>query len=121
MSTRLGHIAGEPTRYIRVLVYVRPKNEICRTPQPYPVGENYNSINNSMRAEELPRHVRSTTEEGRVDARSYVPVKYQNQFELTTNHNMHVTFLYAETLKHGRVANRRYDMRPWIYGSRVGT
>ena len=29
--------------------------------------------------------------------------------------------MYAENLKHGRAANRRHHVRPWIYGSRVGT
>ena len=47
------HITGEPTLYIRrVLVYARPQNDLCRTPQQYHVGENYSSINKSMRAEE---------------------------------------------------------------------
>ena len=51
-TMRLVHTTGEPTWYVRVLVYARPKNEICRTPLQYPVGENYSSINTSMRAEE---------------------------------------------------------------------
>ena len=56
---RIRHITGEATWNIRVLVYARPKNEICRTPQQYPVGENYSSINNSMRAEESCRDTSS--------------------------------------------------------------
>ena len=49
---RTRHTTGDATWYIRVLVYARPKNEIWRTPQQYPVGEDYSSINNSMHAEE---------------------------------------------------------------------
>ena len=47
----LENLPGTP-EYIRVLVHARPKNEICRTLQQYPVGENYSNINNIMRAEE---------------------------------------------------------------------
>ena len=38
--------------YVRVLVYARPKNEVCSTPLQHLVGENYSNINSSMRAEE---------------------------------------------------------------------
>ena len=38
-----------------------------------------------------------------------------------SQYTLHLLTLYAETLKHGRAANRRHYMRPWIYGSRVGT
>ena len=93
---------------------------ICRTPQQqYPVGENYSSINNSMRAEESCRDVRSTAEQGHVDARSHVPVKYQNQFDVTRIDNMRHLLVRRNLETRTRGKPKASHMRPWIYGSRL--
>ena len=118
---RLAHLTGQPTWYTRVLVYARPKKEVMPVAHHRSImwwvistAEPITACVQWIVAETLPL-------DSRRSPMSYVHVKYQNHFEVTRIHNIRVTFLHAETSKHGRAATRRHHMRPWIYGSRGDT
>ena len=89
----------------------------------YPVGENHSNIKNSMRAEGSCRDTSALQQKKAVWTQGLMHllnIKISSMLREFTIYTS-VTFLHAETLEHGRAANRRHHMRPWIYGSRFGT